>query len=165
MEPDWNDDPPSPLSSQTPTRTASSELPEVRELLAAGWQLAPEAPLFAFLPAVWPADHRTWVLDRGTWYSEEYVDQGPAQIVPADPESIAMFHQDMAQLCAMCGVPPRPAGRIWLLRMPSGSTATLESVLTTIRRRAKAAGVPVSPSQEFARVAVETIADVFADSW
>ncbi|GAB3199283.1 hypothetical protein GCM10027062_15430 [Nocardioides hungaricus] len=158
--PDWNDDPPSPSSSREPTSQSAPDLPEVRALLADGWQLAPEAPLFAFLPAVWPREHRIWVHDRSTHYSEEFVDGGPGRLVVADRESVEMFDNDMAALCESAGVPSRPADRVWLLRVPAESRWTVEDVLGEIRRRARAAGVPVRTSRQFTDVAVRTVQDM-----
>ena len=161
---DWNKDPPSQLSSEAPSSLGASELPEVRELVASGWHIAPDEPLFAFLPAVWPASHRTWVADRGTVYSEVFIGGQAGRLVPASAESVAAFDNDMARWCEDAGVPARPTGRVWLLRLPQGSPMSLEEVLELARSRAIAAGLRVRSSREFTEVTVETLEEVFGDA-
>lgn len=158
---DWNNDPPSGLSSEEPSTLAADALPEVLELRERGWVPAPEAPLFAFLPAVWPAEHRTWVQDRSTHFSVEFVDQEPGRLVRASAESTAAYDNDMAGVCEQAGVPTRPARRLWFLRVPPTAEVSLDDVLGLIKQRAKANGTPVRPSPAFTRAAVDTLAEVF----
>lgn len=71
-----------------------------RALLAAarahGFEPAPAAAVWCFLPAVWPRAHRAWL----------GADDGPEQ------ESLT------GTRLADLGLPPAPAGRAWLLRSP-----------------------------------------------
>jgi hypothetical protein len=91
----------------------------VRQLLADGWLRAPTAPVWAFLPAVWPRQLRAWVPARGTWYHA-----GPAALryLPLSIDDVADLERDAAALCAAAGVPPCPPGRLWLLRPIAGVT-------------------------------------------
>ncbi|MEV0158336.1 hypothetical protein AB0H57_32280 [Micromonospora sp. NPDC050686] len=66
------DQPPDPAAARAAETDADGlmpeQLPEVREPIARGWQLAPDAPMLVFLPLVWPPQQRTWVPDRATRY-------------------------------------------------------------------------------------------------
>ena len=66
MLPDWSDDPPHPIEQPELTGPARrpEELLEIQRLLSEGWELAPDAPVWVFLPAIWPRNERTWVPDR-----------------------------------------------------------------------------------------------------
>lgn len=98
---------------------SADELPEVRELMRAGWVPLGSAPLHCLLPAAWPAELRTWVPDRlprvtlgGT--SDRYF--GTAGPLPEDEDYDP--HADVAGCAEDVGLPEPPRDRIWLLRSP-----------------------------------------------
>jgi hypothetical protein len=102
------------------------QLPEVRVLSAEGWQLAPDAPVLAFLPAVWPPELRTWVPDRSTRHEQRF-EQHPVNLaiystatVSATPAAREEAEADIDELLAAAGAPGRPRGRLWLLKPPQG---------------------------------------------
>ena len=83
------------------------------------FEVAPDAPLWLFLPAVWPVESRAWIRDNRirqlrTMIEGRWVDLpwGTADYV--EPEA---GEQPLIQAL---GLPPRPAGRVWLLRPPPG---------------------------------------------
>ncbi|MFJ7272644.1 DUF5956 family protein [Streptomyces sp. NPDC099050] len=131
-------------------------LPEVRELGQWGWSLAPDAPMWVFLPYVWPPDARTWVPDRSTrWQIDTTLDAACRLLdVACHPVSQAereTQERDANADLARVGIPPRPAGRVWLLR-PLGGFKDVEGVLDHLCAGAEAQGVPVGLSAEFAEV-------------
>ncbi|MGH8921522.1 MAG: DUF5956 family protein [Actinomycetes bacterium] len=133
---DWDEDgAPHPLGLRRSGRSElePDRLPEVRELEVLGWEPAPEQALWVFLPYVWPAPARTWVADRATrWAVETRMDgHGTVTDVECAPLSAADLHGMDAEADATLsglGLPPRPAGRLWLLR-PVGPFADVAAVL------------------------------------
>ncbi|MEU3315829.1 DUF5956 family protein [Streptomyces sp. NPDC006662] len=128
-------------------------LPEVRELGELGWFLAPEAPMWVFLPFVWPAEARTWVPDRSTrWQIDTTVDAS-GRVVDVECHPVTESEQetqeeDVFADLARCGIPSRPTGRLWLLR-PVGRFEDLGAVLDHLCARAEASGVPLGLSAAF----------------
>lgn len=120
---DWGRDEP-PHESARPAGVTErlpvepGALPEVQRLTADGWYLAPEAPMWCFLPAVWPRRARTWVPDRATRYLEEWRGDETPVTHPWPPELYEEMEADAAGLLASAGVEARPANRLWLLRVP-----------------------------------------------
>lgn len=114
---DWTNDPPSSLApdGSRPTNSIVLELPEVQALIAQGWRLAPEAPVWSFLPAVWPKEHRTWVPDRALHLCV-VVEGSVARTEQLTRAELDELDADAAQLCARAGIASRPPRRIWLLR-------------------------------------------------
>ncbi|MDV5142896.1 DUF5956 family protein [Streptomyces sp. SBC-4] len=139
-------------------RSGTSELepdrlPEVRELAEMGWALAPEAPMWVFLPYVWPAEDRTWVPDRSTrWQIDTTLDAADRLLDvvchPLSPAEKDTQEEDAAADLALVGVPPRPPGRLWLLR-PVGDLENLEVVLEHLCAAAEARGVNTGLSVAF----------------
>ncbi|MET9697075.1 DUF5956 family protein [Streptomyces sp. NPDC006529] len=133
---DWDEDGTAhPLSLRRSGRSElePDRLPEVRELEVLGWESAPEQALWVFLPYVWPAAARCWVADRSTrWAVETRLDgHGRVTDVECAPLPAADLHGMDAEADATLaglGLPPRPAGRLWLLR-PVGPFEDLEAVL------------------------------------
>lgn len=63
---------------------SATELAEVVFLAQEGWVVAPDVPFLAFLPAIWPPEHRGWVPDRVPrvflhWAGAD----GPRSVAPA----------------------------------------------------------------------------------
>ncbi len=135
----WNwglDEPPHPSAAGElpPVDLLPEQLPEVVALTAQGWELAPDAPGWTLLPAIWPRSHRTWVPDRCIrWATVTCGDREPVQERLGDEDS-ASVECDYAVTAQHHGLPGRPAGRLWLLRPPS--SWTLEGVLSILERAA-----------------------------
>ena len=115
--------PPHPLSWPTSSPRIPAEvqeLPEVIRLRGQGWVLAPDAPVWAFLPAIWPDDLRTWVHDRATAYAVSYTTDCHGEVTFArtvlSDDEIEDLERTLAELAQMAGFAGRPGGRIWLLR-------------------------------------------------
>lgn len=120
----WDEDgTPHPLALR---RTGRSEqepdrLPEVRELEVLGWEPAPEDTLWVFLPYVWPPASRTWIPDRSTHWAVRTGLDGHGHItdVEAAPLADPDLHDldwEAEEVLTGLGLPPRPQGRLWLLR-------------------------------------------------
>lgn len=128
-EVDWREVPPHPTSSPDSEGVSPLEthqLPEVVNLVADGWSVAPDAPVWSFLPALWPDELRTWVRDRSTRYGVSYrssgqdeFEQARSPLTRADLEDL---ERTATELADAAGFPSRPTGRVWLLR-PVGSAA------------------------------------------
>lgn len=152
----WDEDgTPHPLALR---RTGRSELepdrlPEVRELEVLGWEPAPEELRWAFLPYVWPPAARTWIPDRSTHWAVETSLDGNGHItgVEAAPLPEADLHDldgEASSVLAVLGLPPRPEGRLWLLR-PVGPFATVAELLGHLDALAADREVEVRASTEF----------------
>lgn len=148
---DWERVPPSPHSRPGPRVALPPEqLPEVVELLADGWELLPESPLWAFLPAIWPPSLATWVADRATRWMVEDVD-GSRRVLEWPPAEYLNWAADLSLSCRDAGVGERPPGRLWLLKAVDG--ATLASYLSAVLARCRAQRIPTHPSPELTQVA------------
>ncbi|MBT2541864.1 hypothetical protein J7E99_14405 [Streptomyces sp. ISL-44] len=152
----WDEDgTPHPLALR---RTGRSELepdrlPEVRELEVLGWEPAPEELRWAFLPYVWPPAARTWIPDRSTHWAVETSLDGHGHItgVEAAPLPEADLHDldgEASTVLAGLGIPPRPEGRLWLLR-PVGPFATVAELLGHLDVLAAGREVEARASTEF----------------
>ena len=94
------------------------DVPEVAAARAARFFPADEAPLWCFIPAIWPVSERAWVRDcRVRHLNRSYAD-GRAERLPWTAAEYAEIEVDTNRSLADLGLPPRPAGRIWLLRPP-----------------------------------------------
>jgi hypothetical protein len=139
------------------------QLPEVRELVAEGWELAPDAPMYAFLPAVWPAHLRTWVPDRSTRYEQRYVMEPTSgavlssSTVPWSEATAVEVDDDTDELLAEGGIVGRPRGRLWLLKPPAGY-ASVGAFLDEVGRQADAADIPIMFSERYAELTARALA-------
>jgi hypothetical protein len=124
-------------------------LPEVRAARRHGYEPAPEAPLWCFLPAVWPDDARAWVRDTRIRHATVSCSGEASRRVCWSTADYAEVEADIVALLAECGLPPRPAGRLWLLRPPPGFTC-LQEVLVQLTEAATRAGEEVMASAGFA---------------
>ncbi len=96
-----------------------ADLTEVRVLADQGWSVAPQEPWLAFLPAVWPAEHRGWIRNRvpSVWTCVGE----PPSLAPPTETDLSMeeeIEEDYPGNLEGTGIPVPPLGRIWLLRSP-----------------------------------------------
>ncbi|GAB3402007.1 DUF5956 family protein [Flindersiella endophytica] len=131
---DWGlGEPPHPVAGGHAGRSElePADLPEVRQLVGEGWELAPDAPMYVFLPAVWPAELRTWVPDRSTRYATNWRSSpsDPVSRVPWEEELRRDLEAGANRDLERVGIAPRPPDRLWLLRPPAGF-ARLDALLT-----------------------------------
>jgi hypothetical protein len=156
-EQEWRDDAASPLSVNGPrVPLPRSELPEVLELVSQGWVLAHEAPVWAFLPAVFPRTHRTWLHDRSTWYFEEWVDGVPQPPRPLPSDDVADVQRVYADHAARCGFVDWDASRIWMLR--GGNGLTVDQIIERIVRATRQDGAGLEASPRLGRLAADVVA-------
>ncbi len=107
-------------------------IPQVHGALAQGYELAPDNPLWCFLPAIWPARARAWVRDaRARHMMRSCEGRQPHQRLPWPAATYFEIEADTNALLTEYGLGPRPPGRVWLLRLPPGS-GPLEEVLDAI---------------------------------
>lgn len=116
--------------------------------------------MWVFLPAVWPASSCRWVPDRSTHYAFVSCDHEPARREPWTSQDVDEVEADMNDLLAGCGLPPRPAGRLWLLRPPAGFAA-LDDALRELIRRGEAAGAPIMACPQFVAAVDDALAVLF----
>ena len=172
VEYDWGlDEPPHPLGRSLDERSdlEVGQLPEVRALLAEGWFLAPEAPVLAFLPAIWPRSARTWIPDRSTHYAIVSTLDGDWNVLETCREPWTQtdhdtYEIDINVLLGEGRVPPRPAGRIWLLRPPPGFSS-LDEAVDHLQRRAREAGVDLGLVPELVAVLTAEVRVSFIQGW
>lgn len=148
----WADDEPHYTSADGPRiALLAAELPEVVKLVADGWNLLPESPVWAFLPAVWPRSRRTWVKDRSTRY-QSVVDEKGTRSIPWFESDYADLDVDTKQMLATSGIQGWRPSRLWLLQDSNGEALSL--VVRRLQTDARSAGVPVALAPdlvEFAR--------------
>ncbi|MET9958812.1 DUF5956 family protein [Streptomyces sp. NPDC006326] len=145
---DWDEaGAPHPLARRRAGRSEQEpdRLPEVRELEVLGWEPAPEDLLWVFLPYVWPPEHRTWVPDRSTRWAVETRLDGHGHVTgvecaPLPEPDVHQLDREPEEVLAALGLPPRPPGRLWLLR-PVGPFPTVGAVLDHLRTLAADRGV------------------------
>lgn len=127
-----------------------SELPEVQAAVSLGWVPAHEAPLWCFLPAVWPAAARAWLPDRRVRHSTvSSSDGGPMRRIPWSTATYAEIEADYNQLLDVCGFTPRPFGRLWLLRPPP-KWVSVDALLEQVVEEWQMAGGDVLADRKFA---------------
>ncbi|MEV6250699.1 DUF5956 family protein [Streptomyces sp. NPDC051742] len=139
-----------------PSELEPDRLPEVRELEELGWIFAPAAPMWVFLPYVWPRNARTWVPDRSTRWEIDTTFAAAGQLLDVECRPVSAAERearerDAAADLTVAGIPPRPSGRLWLLR-PVGDFNELAAVLDHLCAAAEEREVPVELSADFARL-------------
>lgn len=144
-----------PVDSDDP-----ADLPMVAAARALGWEPAHEAPLWSFLPAVWDHPARAWVHDlrirhaSGARYGEQ------PRRTPWSTWDYAWIEADANELLASCGLPPRPFGRLWLLRPPPGF-GSIDEVLDHLSDHAVASGEEITVTPGFVRVVADEVRRLF----
>ncbi|GAA4124774.1 hypothetical protein GCM10022415_31160 [Knoellia locipacati] len=137
VEPDWGvDDPEGSFGSSglpwEPVYSDSVEdVLEVQAARSSGFRPAHEAPLWCFIPAIWPARERSWVRDVRVRHMTRAWSDGRTERLPWTTAEYAELEADINALLHDVGLPPRPAGRIWLLRPPP-TYATAQEALDEV---------------------------------
>lgn len=144
-----------PVDSDDP-----SDLPEVAAARALGWELAHEAPLWCFLPAVWEHDARAWVRDLRVRHASGGRPGEPIRRAPWSTWDYADIEADANTLLAECGLPPRPFGRLWLLRPPP-RFGSMDEVLDHLSDHAVASGEQIMVTPGFVRVVADEVRRLF----
>lgn len=131
----------------------SDDEPALSAPRGANWVEAPDAPAWAFLPAVWPASHRTSMADVAPRLVEEYSldSEWAIQSRATSPWSTAdseTFDAETDSQLQSVGLPPRPRGRRWFLQLPPG-VESLDQLLDQLVSRGEARGIAFSLSVEF----------------
>ena len=148
---------------------SAGELPvmtdDARSLLLAvaaredGFEAAPDAPLWLFLPAVWPVESRAWIRDNrirrlrtmieGRWVDLPWGTADYFEVEASEQDVIRSF-----------GLPPRPPGRVWLLRPPP-AVSDLGQTLQLLTDSARSAGVATEVTLEFFDHTARTLRALF----
>lgn len=135
-------------------------IPEVRAAQEHGYELADEAPLWCFLPAVWPDHARAWIRDTRARSARISCHGEPSERVPWTAADYAEVESDINELLRECSIPERPAGRLWLLKPPPGHRSIRET-LDYLASSAESAGIPFMASAEFAAQAQQELKRLF----
>lgn len=125
-------------------------LPSVQAAVHQGYEPAPEAPMWCFLPAIWPATARAWTPDRRVRRMLIQCAGAAPVRVPWSTSDYAEIERDINLFLGEWGIPPRPFGRIWLLRLPA-RFASLDELLMSREVESVVAEVGVVASPEFVR--------------
>jgi hypothetical protein len=126
------------------------DLPETQQLQSQGWVLLDGAPVHEYLPAVWPAEHRSWLHDRLPRCRLSKQRQGWL-VTPTVGDTLS-------DLIKPLGGPrrdlyPPPEGRLWFVRSPFAFVG-VNRLYELFDRRVREQGWPV---------VAETVTDAAAD--
>jgi hypothetical protein len=166
VEADWGiDDEPSffgprAFGSAPVYSDRSEDVPDVKAALAHGYFPAHEAPMWCFIPAIWPSNARAWVRDSRVRHLTRQCNGGPLERLPWTTADYAEDENDTNAFLAELGVPARPAGRIWLLRPPE-PYGTAQDVLDDIWAGWEASGGPGMATPEFVQSAQRRLHQIF----
>jgi hypothetical protein len=132
-----------PIDSDDP-----QDIPAVHLAAERGYEPAPEAPMWIFLPAVWPRNARTWVPDTRVRHKQVACNGEPTRGVPWSTTDYFEMEADANSILAACGLPSRPAGRFWLLKPPSAHPS-LELVLNHLLASAERTDLQMMATAQF----------------
>lgn len=136
------------------------EMPAVRAAREQGFEPAPEAPLWTFLPAVWPGVARAWIPDTRIRHKQVACDGEPLRTLPWSTADYFEMEADANGLLVQWGVPPRPPGRLWLLKSPE-RFASLEATFGWLSTSAKDAGLDIMANRAFVQQVVRDLRTLF----
>ncbi|MCQ3810121.1 MAG: hypothetical protein KTV68_06155 [Acidimicrobiia bacterium] len=124
----------------------------------------PEAPMWVFLPAIWPSDRRIWT-PVGSYQTMTYcyypaADRSDTHKRTRTQEEQTEIDNDIDALLAEVGITPRPRGRVHYLEMPTG-IFDLKEILESITARAHEEGVEPRCHKAFVLVAIQVIEECF----
>jgi hypothetical protein len=129
------------------------EEPVAAAPVGSDWFQAPEAPMWAFLPAVWPIRHRCWIPVTGAPVAVEF-EVSPdwnvesRRITPWTSDDIRSAEEDVNQLLLDAGVPARPPGRSWFLQV-SAPIGNLDEFLLNAISAAETHNIAAACTREF----------------
>ncbi|MPY79084.1 MAG: hypothetical protein GEV04_11445 [Actinophytocola sp.] len=86
------------------------DLPEVRTAIEDGWYVAPDPPMWVYIPALWPRFARAWLPDRSTHYMIVSCTGQPTRRVPWTADLAADIEQDANSDLQNCGLPVHRTG-------------------------------------------------------
>ena len=138
------------------------DLPAVRAASDHGYETAPEAPMWTFLPAVWPKAARAWIPDTRVRHMRVSCNGEPTRVVPWSTADYFEIESDANGILAECGLPSRPGGRLWLLKPPPGQPS-LQHTLKALLASAKRTGLQVRATSELVEHVQRELSAVFAD--
>jgi hypothetical protein len=141
----------------------ADDLEEIAAAREQGWFPLVEAPLWCFIPAVWPRHARAWIRDRRVRHSSSQCEDRPVERVPWSAADYFEIEDDYNRVLDQYRVPSRPAGRIWVLRPPAGFT-TIDDVLSDIWsgwEKATGGETETPPGPELVEHAVLRIRELF----
>jgi hypothetical protein len=133
---------------------------EVKAARSHGYFPAHEAPMWCFIPAIWPSGARAWVRDSRVRHLTRQCDGGPLERLPWTTADYADNENDTNTFLAELGLPARPAGRIWLLRAPE-PYGTAQDVLDDIWVGWQASGGPAMATPAFVQYAHSRLHEIF----
>jgi hypothetical protein len=136
------------------------EMPAVKAAQQQGFEPAPEAPLWTFLPAVWPYPARAWVPDTRVRHMEVFCTGEPARTVPWSTADYFEIETDANRLLSECGLPLRPPGRVWLFKPPQAITS-LDATLSWLVKSAKGAGLDIMANRAFVEQVLSDLEGLF----
>jgi Family of unknown function (DUF5956) len=136
-------------------------MPAVRAAGEQGYEPAPEAPMWIFLPAVWPMDARTWLPDTRVRHKKLVCHGEPTRVVPWSTADYFEMEADANSMLAACGLPSRPPGRFWLLKPPSAQPS-LELVLDHLLISAERTGLQMLATGQFVEHVRKDLGVLFA---
>jgi hypothetical protein len=124
---------PRPVDMETFRRPEAEDLPELKELAAAGWVLLAWDQRMIW--PVWPSDHRGWIPDRVPTFSTYRNLDGSTTLRPVTEWQERFARQDDARYWTPLNLPAPPRDRLWLVRSP-WPARSVESLWAVISRRA-----------------------------
>lgn len=136
------------------------DLPAVLAAVERGYEPAPEAPMWCFLPAVWPVHARLWIHDRRIRRMTVACEGQPVRRVPWSAADYAEVESDVNSTLNQCGLPSRPFGRLWLLSPPPG-VGSLDEALTSLVTSATAEGLEPAASAAFVEHVAHELVKLF----
>ena len=136
------------------------DVPGVKAARPHGYFPAHEAPMWCFIPAIWPSEARAWVRDSRVRHLTRQRDGGPLERLPWTTADYADNENDTNAFLAELGLPARPAGRIWLLR-PREPYGTAQDVLDDIWLGWQASGGPAMATPQFVEYAHSRLHEIF----
>lgn len=93
--------------------------------------------------------------------AEVWCDAGPSNRISWSTWDYFEIESDLNSTLADCGFPPRPSGRLWLLKPPS-QFASLDEALAHLCTSAEHAGIPIYAHPHFVDHVAGEIAILFA---
>ena len=120
--------------------------------------------MWVFLPAIWPPKWRTWVptgsYETMTYCYYQAADNFYTQERPRTQEEQTEVDNDVDALLAEADITPRPTGRVYYLKMPTG-ISDLNEILELVTIRALERGVEPNCCKDFVLTAIEVVKECF----